>query len=155
MEKKEYLVKVLIVIFMKYIEDPNNPDSGDLLSIYEKTFSIAFHEIISENYDNSMQHLSSYMTQLLVLLNRAFILSEDFRKYVFTSQERSQTNLFLKQWFDKMSFLMLNFARRINQLAIIHILPLLTKETVTFVFPKMANLVFSAVESDIYIKETK
>lgn len=155
MERKEFLVKVLIAVFMKYIEDSNNPDSGALLAVFEKAFMIAVDEIASENYDGSMQHLSSYITQLLVLLNRGIILSEEFRKNIFVYQDQEQSKNFLAQWFNKMTFLMLNYARRINQLAIIHTLPLLTKEMIAFVFPKMATLVFHAVESDIYVKESK
>jgi hypothetical protein len=91
----------------------------------------------------------------LVLFNRGIVLSEEFRANIFGEQNQAQSRVFLGQWFNKMSFLMLNFARRINQLAIIHILPYLDKEILAFTFPKMAAYVFSAVESDIYIKESK
>jgi len=155
MERKEHVVKVLISIFMKYIEDPDNPLRGELLSVFEKAFMIGVEEVISENYDPSMQHLSSYITQLLVLMNRGIIMFEEVRKNIFISQDQSQSSQFLEKWFDKMSYIMMNYGRRINQLAIIHTLPFLNKEMIAFAFPKIAPLVFSAVESYIYIKESK
>lgn len=155
MERKEHIVKILICIFMKYIEDPQNPMRGELLSIFEKAFMVGMEEVISENYDPSMQHLSSYITQLLVLMNRGIIMFEEVRNNIFNSQDQSQSSIFLEKWFDKMSFIMLNYARRINQLAIIHTLPFMNKEMIAFAFPKIAPLVFSAVESYIYIKENK
>ena len=155
MERKEHVVKVLITIFMKYIENPESPHRDSLLSIFEKAFMVAIDEIVSQNYENSMQHLSSYMTQLLVLLNRGMIAFEVVRNLIFKAEDQNQSMIFLENWFDKMSFLMLNFARRISQLAIIHSLPLLTKDMIRFAFPKMAPLVFSAVESDVYINQSK
>ncbi|CAI2375884.1 unnamed protein product [Moneuplotes crassus] len=154
MERKEHLVKVLITIFMKYIEDPMSESKDVLLPILEKAFMIGVDEIASDNFDPSMQHLSSYITQLLIFVNRGIVIFEDIRKNIFESQDQKQSMLFLEKWFEKMNFLMLNFARRINQLAIIHALPLLDKEMITLVFPKMAPLVFNAVGSDVYIKET-
>lgn len=140
---------------MKYIEDSNSSNSADLITIFEKAIMIALEEIISSNFDTSMSHWNSYGTQLLVLFNRGIVLSEEFRSNIFGSQNQEQSRIFLEQWFNKMTLLMLNFARRINQLAIIHILPYLDKEMLAFTFPKMASYVFSAVESDIYIKESK
>jgi hypothetical protein len=56
MERKEHLVKILIIIFMKYIEDSNNSNSADLIPIFEKAIMIAVEEIISSNFDTSMSH---------------------------------------------------------------------------------------------------
>ena len=153
MERKEFMVKVLIVIFMKHIE--NGSDSAALLEIFEKAFMIAMQEMVSENYNPSMQHNSSYYTQLLMLMNRGIVLSEEFRKNIFEYRSQQESIQFLCKWFDKMHFIMMNFARRINQLAIIKTLPLLSKEAVCQFFPKVAPNVFSAVESDIYINESK
>lgn len=140
---------------MKHIEELPHPESESLLSIFEKAFMITFEEVCSKNYDSGMQHLSSYFTQLLTLLNRGIIISEAFRNNIFRNENHEKSKEFLNNWFYNMSFLMLNYARRINQLAIIHTLPLLTKEMVTHIFPKMSSLIFSAIESDIYIKESK
>ena len=155
MERKEHLIKVLIAIFMKHIEGGPHPESETLLATFEKAFMIIFEEVCSKNYDSGMQHLSSYFTQLLVLLNRGIIISEAFRDNIFRNENHEKSKEFLNNWFSNMSFLMLNYARRINQLAIIHALPLLTKEMVADVFPKISSLIFSAIESDIYIKESK
>ena len=140
---------------MKHIEELPHPESESLLSVFEKAFMITFEEVWSKNYDSGMQHLSSYFTQLLTLLNRGIIISEAFRNNIFRNENHEKSKEFLNNWFYNMSFLMLNYARRINQLAIIHTLPLLTKEMVTHIFPKMSSLIFSAIESDIYIKESK
>lgn len=155
MERKEHLVKLLISIFMKHIEGEPHPESGALLSTFERAFMITFEEVCSKNYDSGMQHLSSYFTQLLTLLNRGIIISEAFRDNIFRNQDQETSKEFLNNWFNNMSFLMLNYARRINQLAIIYTLPLLTKDMVTNVFPKISSLLFAAIESDIYIKESK
>lgn len=155
MERKELIIKVLIVIFMKYLESSDAQDNSELFEIFEKGFMIAVEEIATENFDPGMQHLSSYLTQLLVLFDRGIILSEEFRRNIFECQDQEKTIQFIEKWFDKMSYLMLNFARRINQIAIINVLPLLNKESLSIVFPKMAPLVFSAIESDIYIKQTE
>lgn len=56
MERKEHFVKILIIIFMKYIEDSNSSNSADLITIFEKAIMIALEEIISSNFDTSMSH---------------------------------------------------------------------------------------------------
>jgi hypothetical protein len=56
MERKEHYVKILIIIFMKCIEDSSSPNSSDLLPVFEKSIMIAVDEIISNNFDTSMSH---------------------------------------------------------------------------------------------------
>lgn len=115
---------------MKYIENDEAGDAQNLMEMFETVFLLAFEEICSDSYDTAMPHLSSYFTQLIILIDRGIIFSENFRVNILQNQEFDKTKLFLENWYEKMSFLILNYARRINQLAIIETLPLMSKDII-------------------------
>lgn len=93
-----------------------------LISHYEHPLKCLLHNLVNGKENANISYYSMYITSLMSLINRVLILDSNYMLHSLVPD----IDLFLCQWFSHMDNILSNDSRKLNTIAILKVLPLLS-----------------------------